>query len=229
MLETFAEDVEWLQITGGEPTLSKPLSRFLRSLINRGLANSINLLINTNAVNVKEDFLDIVRQFQVCVFSLSVDGHGELDEYIRFPTQWNKKETIIKNIMAEFSSSSICMTINSLNINMFNQMFEWGVNNCYRMHLILLINPEELSFRHMPEHMKDHARGIIASVLERLSQIPLQNHTGEFVDSVKSMLNYLDLPRDELKWQQCLNIVRAYDTIRDRPLCEINTFFKNQY
>jgi len=232
MLESIADTVEWLQITGGEPTLSRPLSTFLDWCVERDIAKNISVLICTNAVNIKPEFIDIMGKFKLCIFSFSVDGYGNLDEYIRYPTNWDKKEKIIRDMMPMFPHSGICMAVGSLNINLFDRMVDWALDNNYLLNPQIITVPDNLSFRHLPNDLKNHARDLLHSIKHKLSDKEIQadktnffDKIGYLSDGINGMLKYLDEPADLDAWKETIEIVRAYDTIRPVPLHKINPWF----
>lgn len=233
MLQDVADTVEWLQITGGEPTMSRPLLKFLRWCVDQGLARNISVLIATNAVNIKPEFVAVMREFKMCIWHFSVDGYGELDEYIRWPTNWAKKERIIQELMPQFPKSCISMAVGSMNINQFDQMVDWVLQNDYLLNPQIITCPDNLSLRHLPADLKDHARALLQACVERvqkhgpgLDASNLFDKTGYLINGINALSNYLNEPADPAVWQQTVGIVRAYDTIRGRALHEINPWFR---
>ena len=228
MLKNIGHSLQWLQITGGEPTISKPLFEFLRWCGDQGYNNNLSLMINTNAVNIKPDFVAVLRKFRVVIFGFSVDGFGPLDEYIRYPTNWNKKKSLIDDLMILFPSSSINMAVSSLNINKIDDMLDWVLDRNYLFNPMIVSRPNNLSCHHLPDDLKDHAREILQHYQEKLQTAiepgGLENfRQQDFIyNSLGGLINYLGLPRDESVWQQSLEIMRSYDTIRSRSIGDLN-------
>jgi len=230
ILRNSADSMEWLTLTGGEPTLSKPLVHFLKWLIEKNLAKNINILICTNAVNIKKEFTDVVSKFKSCVFSISVDAYGQLDEYIRYPTNWAKKEKIVSNLISLFPGSSIHQVVSSLNINQFDKMVDWALSNNYLLVPQILTSPDNLSFHHLPNDLKDHARSLLLSLNDKLDQHKLDNSNlydqiGYLSKTIGGMLNHLEKPANTDVWQETVEIVKSYDRIRPAPLHTINPYF----
>ena len=118
--------VEWIRVQGGEPSISKPLLKFLRRYAEKGYAEHTTIFIITNAVNVKQEFIDALKPFRQVKFELSVDGVGALDEYVRYPTNWAKKECTIDQLLSEFPGGVIHSTMYSLNIGGLPELIRWA-------------------------------------------------------------------------------------------------------
>ena len=228
MLKNICANLEWLQITGGEPTISKPLFEFLKWCVDQGYSQNLSLMINTNAVNIKPDFIAVLQKFRTVIFGLSVDGYGPLDEYIRYPTNWAKKESLIHQLMLLFPYSSINMAVSSLNINKIDDMLDWVLDQGYLFNPMIVSRPDNLSCHHLPLDLKDHAREILQHYQEKLHETIKPGGLEKFrqedfmYNALGGLTNYLDLPRDESAWQQSLDIMRSYDTIRSRSIGDLN-------
>lgn len=75
--------------TGGEPTVMKETYEFLRNCVEQGKTD-FSLTIGTNANFISEPFWDLARKFSSLHFSVSVDGYGIVNDYIRWNSSWDK-------------------------------------------------------------------------------------------------------------------------------------------
>jgi MoaA/NifB/PqqE/SkfB family radical SAM enzyme len=230
-LMELAPNVQWLHIGGGEPTISRPLMTFLQWCIDKDLAKNISIFLTTNSVNIKQEFIDLVQQFKLCIFSFSVDGIGALDEYIRYPTNWIKKEATIKKIAKQFPSSSVNTVVTSLNVNCLPSIVEWSVDNDLLLSFTTLVEPYNLSIHHMPDVMKNHARDSLNQLIEQINLMPDLVSTNLFdkktylLDGLAGLVKQLDIAGDPAQWQECLDIVKSYDSIRPKQLAQSNPHF----
>jgi sulfatase maturation enzyme AslB (radical SAM superfamily) len=87
------DSVERLYVAGGEPTIMPELYEFLRKCIDQKRTN-FEFMINTNAVKISKTLLDLFKNFSHLGFSVSLDGVGPINDYIRWP---GKFEDIVKN------------------------------------------------------------------------------------------------------------------------------------
>lgn len=81
-------------LTGGEPTLIENNYHFLQACVDSGHSKNIFLLLNSNCTTLQDRFLELLPHFRLVVLNASIDGHGSVNEYIRFLSRW---ETVSKN------------------------------------------------------------------------------------------------------------------------------------
>ena len=87
-LFAIAHTVEEIYLTGGEPTVIKKQQKLLDYFIDNGTAKDIRLKYNTNLVKMPDWLLDRWRHFKRVQLNCSIDAVGELDHYIRNPSNW---------------------------------------------------------------------------------------------------------------------------------------------
>ena len=88
------DTVECVYVAGGEPTLMPEFAKFLTTAIEKNRTD-IALTIITNTTNVNKNILNLLSNFRNISFTLSLDGYGPVNRYIRWPSDW---DTIVKNI-----------------------------------------------------------------------------------------------------------------------------------
>jgi sulfatase maturation enzyme AslB (radical SAM superfamily) len=79
-----------LYITGGEPLLVPENYQLLERLEKSGQAANMTLIMNTNCMVMPDRFMSLITQFKRGLINLSIDGHGPVQEYIRWPSKWSK-------------------------------------------------------------------------------------------------------------------------------------------
>lgn len=133
--ETFIENIKSqidniksLYITGGEPTLIEKNYEILEYLINEGKAKEIFLQLNTNLTNIKPRFLNLIKQFKYVTLFISIDGYGPVQEYIRYPSNWNQIDKNIR-LLLELHTSNIDIratpVIQMTNLSTIVDLFEY--------------------------------------------------------------------------------------------------------
>lgn len=222
-IEEIAPSVDWIRVQGGEPSISKPLLNFLQKYAEQGHAQSTTIMLATNAVNIKQDFIDALKPFRQVKFEISVDGVGDLDEYLRFPTNWNKKEAILDKLIDNFPESIIHSTMYSLNIGGLYDLIKWAETKPVLHSIQCLTYPDELSVHHLPDTYKSY---IIDQLQEYLpvDQFEMSDHYDPVSyrnNCVKAVIGRLKEDRNPVQWQKAKDTIHAYDTIRDKPLGSI--------
>lgn len=85
-----------LNLSGGEPLLIKQAREILRRLVESGAAAHIHLSFVTNGTAVDEAFCQLVAGFKRVFVLVSLDGIGEINEYLRFNSTWTEVEAGIR-------------------------------------------------------------------------------------------------------------------------------------
>ena len=87
----FANDtggqIRRIYFLGGEPLLVRGIGQLLEELVNTGKSSDIYLLFVSNA-SVIPSWLSLAPHFRRVDVAVSIDGHGELHDYIRYPGRW---------------------------------------------------------------------------------------------------------------------------------------------
>ena len=87
------KDLKHITVTGGEPFIIPEVVKFLEMLVPR--ANDIKLSFNTNLTEVGDKLLAVLQKFKTIDIVASLEGIGAMNDYVRYPSQWN---TIKSNI-----------------------------------------------------------------------------------------------------------------------------------
>ena len=95
MLETALPHTHTILTTGGEPMLVKEHLHFLKIIIEKGYSNRIVLKYNSNQTVIPKKIVELWKYFQRITSNCSIEASGALNDYIRYPSKWEKLE---KNI-----------------------------------------------------------------------------------------------------------------------------------
>ena len=81
-------------MAGGEPTAMPEFYDFLDQCIATGNTD-FEFVVNTNATKINSRFQRQLQHFSNLQFIVSIDGVGDLNHYIRWPSTW---DTIVDNV-----------------------------------------------------------------------------------------------------------------------------------
>ena len=216
-LKKITHTLNWLHVSGGEPSLSKELIEYLEWCEAKNFAKNINLIVITNGVNVKERFMNAIKKFKMVIMQVSVDGHGQLDEYLRSPTNWNKKEKFINYCRKHFEKFTVHTVAYALNVNKLHTLIDYCLDKKINHSIECIEYPNNLCVENLPQTMKDQA---IAD-LEKYTL--LNNET--LNTAVHKVISRLKLKGNLANLQEIQNIVSSYDKIRSYKLSELNNAF----
>lgn len=142
-----------IYFTGGEPTLIESNYALMRECIDRGVAGRMNLFFNTNVMQLPEEFLEMLPRFESSILSLSVDGVGSVQEYIRPPSRWATIDKHLHRFAAAALPNVILLanpTVQILNALHITELFRYfdELNRQYRADFRMLPN-----ILHIPRHL----------------------------------------------------------------------------
>lgn len=223
----YIKNIKTIRITGGEPSISKGFLDFINWCAETGHSKNIVIFCPTNAVNVKDNFINPLRKFQSVKLEISVDGVGALDEYLRYPTNWEKKNKIIDQLCDIFPESTLHTVIYSLNLAEVEKLVEYGKSK-NKLHSFQCLSwPDNLNIQHLPQKYKDKHIKIINSLITKDDCTEVYNNKLEYNhefyrnNGLNTIVNRIKLSGATDKWDECKNIIRAYDTIRPYKLVDI--------
>lgn len=124
-------EIRKLYIVGGEPLMIDRHYEFLQKCIDGGYANKITVEYNTNLTNIPQRAWDIWKHFQSINIGASIDGVGDINYYMRYPSNFDKLHENLK----KFATASgnfrvwIAATINVFNALHLPDFMEWIILN----------------------------------------------------------------------------------------------------
>lgn len=199
-------------LTGGETLAIKDTKTIMKHLIKTGAAEHTPLFLVTNATLVTKEWCDLASHFKTLVIMISIDGIGNLNEYIRYPALWSDVEDGLEKLK---NLSNVRLILNPT-IQAYNMLNVSEISRyCEQVGIELnsafpLEEPEYLSSYSMPLAVrkeasrrlidyasssnvpwKDHLLRVASSWLK--NQKNNQKHTEEFM----LFTNDLDISRNQ--------------------------------
>jgi MoaA/NifB/PqqE/SkfB family radical SAM enzyme len=162
-------DVEHVYFAGGEPLINKKHWEILDSIPD---PKRVSLQYNSNLVDIQK-ISDYWPRFKNVHVNASMDAVGELGEYLRYGTQWDKWE---KNLhyAAKYATVNINPTISILNIFHLREIEQWSK---YPVVYNILTGPDYLCVNALPAELK-----------KQISYIPDNAHLTHLLSQDKSFL-----------------------------------------
>jgi MoaA/NifB/PqqE/SkfB family radical SAM enzyme len=161
-IESQLSCVTKLYLTGGEPTVIKKNIEMLERFNSLGYSKNITLVINSNMTNLNSTFYQLLANFKQVVFFASIDGTGAIQEYLRYPSNWNQIDKNIKTLLT-YDNMIIRTTpvIQITNLNKIVDLFEYveSINreqgkSVIDIMPIILENPSYLNLSYLPKEYK---------------------------------------------------------------------------
>ncbi len=99
-----------IYLKGGEPTLLQSMYNYLEYPVDHGKAKDIQIKFNTNMTNVQTRFIQLMDKFKKVDLTMSIDGIGDVQEYIRAPSKWKVVQKNINNYLENNQSSDMMVS-----------------------------------------------------------------------------------------------------------------------
>ena len=130
-LDSIAEQIRYLEFTGGEPFLINEHFDFLRTLVDKGLAHNIEIHYNTNGTVYPERGIELWPHFKLVEIAFSIDDIKERFEYQRSNAKWREVEDNIYKFRRLRQTSKniklqLCCTISIWNVIYFHEIAAWA-------------------------------------------------------------------------------------------------------
>jgi MoaA/NifB/PqqE/SkfB family radical SAM enzyme len=129
-LSGIADQIRYLEFTGGEPFMIEEHFDLLRSLVSAGLAPNIEIHYNTNGTQWPRDAASVWKYFKTVEIAFSIDDVGERFEYQRTNAVWAE---VVENLtrFRELRNHlpnielQVCSTVNVFNVCYLEELSHW--------------------------------------------------------------------------------------------------------
>lgn len=199
-IKKISNKIKHITVYGGEPFLLQSHYKLLDALIEVKEAKNISLTYDSNMTVLhwaEHKVIDYVKQFKDVIIEWSVEGVGEYNNYIRFPSKW---DNIIKNIneirphLHKFNAS---ITLSALSVLHLDKLVEWLNFNQITYRFNFVINPKVCRID-----------ALHPSIRKKL----VDKYRGTDLDFLCKTLSE-DVSDWEIKWKNFLNYIEAIDYV----------------
>ena len=145
-LNSQLKNIKVVYLTGGEPTLSQENKNFLDRLVN--VNTNITIKISSNLTNLNKEFYNLLSRFKKVIFFASIDGYKEVQEYLRYPSNW---EQIDENLQSLLKLKNLKLFVSPViqigNFNKLVELFDYldGFNHANKK-MVIEIDPLYLKY-----------------------------------------------------------------------------------
>jgi len=118
------DTAERIYFAGGEPTIMPEFLHFLKKCVSLGKTD-FELNIGTNGMRYSKELISLLRNFSKVTFSISFDGFGKVNDYIRWKSDFN---TIVENSRIardEGHTIGLQTVIQMYNVTRIHEIFEF--------------------------------------------------------------------------------------------------------
>tara|TARA_R100000455_G_C6261232_1_gene116588 strand:+ start:77 stop:898 length:822 start_codon:yes stop_codon:yes gene_type:complete len=176
--------IEQINISGGEPLISKVNYRFLNFLIDNNLTH-ITLAYSTNLSKIDYEGVDLIplfQKFKKVILSVSVDGYGKDVEYSRHGFKW---DTFVKNLekVRSFVTNLVCV-VNIYSIYSIPKLQSFAEKNKFSISYQPCLYPKFLSTQSLPRKEK-------LQILKFYDSLKQAGHLHNYTAIKRNVLSYM--------------------------------------
>ncbi len=225
--------IDRLHLAGGEPLLIKEGFQLLEKLIAGNYSSNIELTYNTNLTVIPESAFSLWRHFKKVTLIISIDGTDQINNYIRYPSDWHKLLKNIATVEAEqinnpkldFNFHVTVMSYNALNLKNLIRFFDPFLKKNIYPRFDFVHGVEHFSIAHLPRILKEQAILDLEKILSERSKIGglLEN---EFQNNLKGIILKLKEKQNIFKTAELIRVTNEYDLIRKQSLTSLVPEYK---
>lgn len=170
--EQFNEQIpnmQQLYFAGGESLIIDEHYNILEEAIRSGHAGQLELRYNSNGVEWRDDLFDLWKEFKLVRFHYSVDDIGARNEYVRYPSDWDRTEEvfhILDNNTGDNVEITVACAVQALNIYYIPDFIEWKLTQGFKkinmwpfgaggINYHFVYHPPHLNVKSLPAWFKD--------------------------------------------------------------------------
>lgn len=164
--------MQQLYFAGGESLIIDEHYEILEEVIKQGHAKNLELRYNSNGVEWRDDLFDLWKEFKLVRFHYSVDDIGQRNEYIRYPSKWDRTEEVFHILDKETSDNvevTIACAVQALNIYYIPDLIKWKLTQGFNkinmwpfgaggVNYHFVYHPPHLNVKILPEWFKAEVR-----------------------------------------------------------------------
>lgn len=242
-LDKFQDSPEWwaaleknlpyfrrVEFAGGEPLMDPQHYRILDML--QPYAHQIEIKYATNlttlGINKGRTVHEYWPNFRSVAVNVSLDGMGNVYEYIRGNASWDQVVQNIKEIQKFPNISRIvgAVTVQVSNVLVLDKMVEYFLNDLgIVFHTHRVEYPKILSAQVLPAKLKALAIQRLHDVSYRLKEFKLVKEYPELLDytlgQIQDNINYLRARDQHEKWDDCIEFNHRLDATRRQCFEEV--------
>lgn len=231
--------VQRIHFAGGEPLISPQMSRMLKEIITLGHAKNMIVSYNTNITVLPKEVLELWKQFKEVRILASIDGFGEVNDYIRPPSRWSVIDKNLTYLDEHAEELNVSEVIVSCTVQIYNALSIADLFNYLKkfkkilpvLNLSNLFFPEYLSTQVLPSAAKKQATERLQTVLLDLNERQVTHKY--LVENIKQTIAFMNEKDSSHLLSQFKKTNSAFDKKKNVKMAsvlpELNQYLVNFY
>ena len=187
-IDQVVDQIQYIEFTGGEPFMIQEHFDMLQGIVDRGIADRVEIHYNTNGTQWPEHAEAIWKHFKTVEIAFSIDDVGARFEYQRSNAVWNEVQANIELFKSMRDRNSnirlqVCTTVNVFNVYYLEDVADWIANQTFDfVYWNMMHEAYYFSISTLPEAAK-HA------VADRLTNAVVDESTRREFDQIVDFMN----------------------------------------
>lgn len=222
-LTEFLGDLKEIIIAGGEPMLIKEHFAFIRAVCESGHAEHIHLRYHTNGTIFPEEMVAYWGQFKVVEFFISLDGIGEIAEYVRYPSKWAEIEANIRRFdqLGDNVILKLLFSAHALNTYYLPEFLTWartaGLSKMTKFSQIQQFVHPGIVHWPLNQNLKVLPLELKRVITDRI-EAHLSQYSAESVTKYTAILQHMNSEDQSERFPQLIEYTRGLDAARGTDL-----------
>ena len=219
------KDIKILGFTGGETILQPEVNRLIDYVIEQGLASDMIITILTNASDFPDSLVEKFKQFKKVLYTVSIDGVGDVIEYQRRGAKWETIEKNVQKIHASPVHEIVNHVVTAINILTAMDFVDWCHANDLKFASISHVFQEQLGIAALPPELKQLALSRLQEGRKRYEHYLLPEYNNyeygyvQTIDRLISTVENVDFKPAAL--DQFVRHIRIEDAVSKKPLSQV--------
>jgi hypothetical protein len=217
-------------VTGGEPLYTTSFERMLEGYVRRGQARNMVIGFASNLFHNEARIrraMDLLLKFQYCEIAPSIDGHGVVYEYVRYPAKWDVVERNIRVVRAlsrehanlGFKLTTVAQAYNCLNLV---RLFRFADEVQIECNPHVIEEPAHLRPNVLPAALRSRAAENLLAYAESPGGGESETiNRGHALRIARFLQGIADDSRRPQLWRQFLDFSRDLDQSRGQSLVKV--------
>ena len=135
-IDQVVDQIQYIEFTGGEPFMIQEHFDMLQGIVDRGIADRVEIHYNTNGTQWPEHAEAIWKHFKTVEIAFSIDDVGARFEYQRSNAVWSEVQNNIELFKSMRDRNSnirlqVCTTVNVFNVYYLEDVADWIANQTF--------------------------------------------------------------------------------------------------
>lgn len=150
-----------IKLLGGEPFITPQTYDFFEYLDHIGLIDKVIIMTNTNATFFPKKMIKFLEKFKAINLGISIDGIGEVNDYVRYKSDWNTFNKVVDDWLDFFkdrhdrSALGFTSVINVYNVHQIIELHEYAKSKNVRFLFNIINGPKQLCLQALPKQYVD--------------------------------------------------------------------------